>query len=285
MHTIEDSTLMSSERPPDELATTAKETGQSMYGGMRQTLLTGIAITVPLILTLYVFTVALDFVTSALTPFIQLLRWLGVIERIESVELVVFLIDLGIYGLVVDFLTELIVIGVLFGIVFFLGTVGRNQYGERLISAFDLVIAAIPGLGTIYKSFRRMGDVMLGEDGENFQEVKLVECFGDDVFVLGFKTSDSPPTIEDSANHGEMVSLFLPLAPNPITGGFLTYVPKEDVRDIDMTVEEGVRSVLTSGVATAPGQADSRQLGMDDVNFIDGVESLRPGSSGDGDGT
>ena len=70
---------MSSERSPDELATTAKETGQSMYGGMRQTLLTGIAIAVPLILTLYIFTVALDFVTSALTPFIQLLRWLGVI--------------------------------------------------------------------------------------------------------------------------------------------------------------------------------------------------------------
>ena len=82
MHTIEGSTLMSSERPPDELATTAKETGQSMYGGIRQTLLTGIAIAVPLILTLYIFTVALDFVTSALTPFIQLLRWLGVIEQI-----------------------------------------------------------------------------------------------------------------------------------------------------------------------------------------------------------
>ena len=147
MYTIEGSTLMSSEQSPDELATTAKETGQSMYGGMRQTLLTGIAIMVPLILTLYIFTVALDFVTSALTPFIQLLRWLGVIERIESVELVVFLIELGIYRLVIDFLTELIVIGVLFGIVFFLGTVGRNQYGERLISAFDLVIASIPEIG------------------------------------------------------------------------------------------------------------------------------------------
>ena len=227
---------MSSEQSPDELATTAKETGQSVYAGMRETLLTGIAITVPLILTLYVFTLALDFVTSALTPFMELLQWLGVIERIESVQLIVFLIDLGIYRLVVDFLTELIVIGVLFGVVFFLGTVGRNQYGERLISVFDLVIASIPGLGTIYKSFRRMGDVMLGEDGENFQEVKLVECFGDDVFVLGFKTSDSPPTIEESANQGEMVSMFLPLAPNPVTGGFLTYVPKEDVRDVDMTV-------------------------------------------------
>jgi uncharacterized membrane protein len=148
-----------------------------------------------------------------------------------------------------------------------------------------LAIASIPGLGTIYKSFRRMGDVMLGEDGENFQEVKLVECFGDDVFVLGFKTSDSPPTIEDSANQGEMVSMFLPLAPNPVTGGFLTYVPKEDVHDVDMTVEEGVRSILTSGVATAPERADSRQLGMDDVEFIGGVESLTPGSDGDEDGT
>ena len=276
---------MSSEQSPDELATTAKETGQSVYASMRETLLTGIAITVPLILTLYVFTLALDFVTSALTPFIELLQWLGVIERIESVQLIVFLIDLGIYKLVVDFLTELIVIAVLFGIVFFLGTVGRNRYGERLIGVFDLVIASIPGLGTIYKSFRRMGDVMLGEGGENFQEVKLVECFGDNVFVLGFKTSDSPQTIEDGANQGEMVSMFLPLAPNPVTGGFLTYIPKEDVHDVDMTVEEGVRSILTSGVATAPEGVDSRQLTMDDVKFIGGIESLKPGSDGDEDGT
>jgi uncharacterized membrane protein len=70
-----------------------------------------------------------------------------------------------------------------------------------------------------------------------------------------------------------MVSMFLPLAPNPVTGGLLTYVPESNVYDIDMTVEEGVRSILTSGVATGEGVEDQAQLTMDDLKQ---VTDLRP---------
>jgi uncharacterized membrane protein len=125
---------------------------------------------------------------------------------------------------------------------------------------------------------------MLDEGGENFQDIKLVQCFGEDVYVLGFVTSESPETIETSTGHDDMVSVFLPLAPNPVTGGLLADVPESDVYDIDMTVEEGVRSILTSGVATGRGVEESAQLTMDDlkrVTDIDWRESIR---TDDGDG-
>jgi len=260
------------------LASTARETGGSIYDRTQQTLLTGVAITIPLIVTLYVFTVVLDFIGGALDPFIALLRWFGIIEQFERVRFISLLIEVGIYPYVVDFFTELVALIVLFLIVAGVGTVGRNRYGERLIDVFDFAITSIPGVGTVYKSFRRMGDVMLDEGGENFQDIKLVQCFEEDVYVLGFVTSESPPTIEQSTGHEDMVSMFLPLAPNPVTGGLLTYVPESDVYDIDMTVEEGVRSILTSGVATGDGVEDSAQLTMDDlrrVTDLDWRESIR----------
>jgi len=267
------------------LASTARETGGSIYDRTQQTLLTGIAITIPVIVTLYILTVVLDFVSGALDPFIALLRWFGIIEQFERVRFVSLLIEVGVYPYVVDFFTELVALIVLFLLVAAIGTVGRNRYGERLIDVFDFAITSIPGVGTVYKSFRRMGDVMLDEGGENFQDIKLVQCFEEDVYVLGFVTSESPETIETSTGHDDMVSMFLPLAPNPVTGGLLTYVPESDVYDIDMTVEEGVRSILTSGVATGRGVEESAQLTMDDlkrVTDLDWRESIRT-DDGDGD--
>jgi uncharacterized membrane protein len=272
---------MSDPDPPNRsrrLASTARETGGSIYDRTQQTLLTGIAITIPVIVTLYVLTVALDFVSGALDPFIALLRWFGIIEEFERVRFISLLIEVGIYPYVVDFFTELVALIVLFLIVAGAGTLGRNRYGERLIDLFDLAITSIPGVGTVYKSFRRMGDVMLDEGGENFQDIKLVQCFEEDVYVLGFVTSDSPATVENATGHEEMVSMFLPLAPNPVTGGLLTYVPESDVYDVDMTVEEGVRSILTSGVATGEEADASTQLTMDDlrrVTDLDWRESIR----------
>jgi len=267
---------MSSDSDPRDrsrrLASTARETGGSLYDHTQQTLLTGIAITIPLIVTLYVLTVALDFISGALDPFIALLRWFGIIEEFERVRFISLLIDIGIYSYVVDFFTELVALIVFFIIVAAAGTLGRNRYGERIIDYVDLAITSIPGVGTVYKSFRRMGDVMLDEGGENFQEIKLVQCFEEDMYVLGFVTSDSPATIEESTGHDDMVSMFLPLAPNPVTGGLLTYVPESQVYDIDMTVEEGVRSILTSGVATGEDAAGQAQLTMDDIKRVTDLE-------------
>lgn len=253
----------------------AREAGQSLYEGTLDVLLTGVAIIVPLIVTLYVLSVALEFITNALTPFIELLQWLGIIQWFESVALIQLLIDLNIYSLVIDFLTELIAVAVLLGVVVLVGFIGHSHHGERVIGYVDLAITSIPGIGTVYKSFRRMGDVMLDNEAENFQEVKLVQCLDDEMYVLGFETSPSPATVEEVTGHDEMVTLFIPLAPNPVTGGFLTHVPKSRVMDIDMTIEEGVRSILTSGVASGDDSGEATRVTMGDLDQITDIDYLQ----------
>ncbi|WP_410767255.1 DUF502 domain-containing protein [Haloferax sp. DFSO60] len=242
---------------------------------MYNTILTGIAIIIPIVITLYVLRIALDFVRDALNPFVDFLQWAGVIQRFESVEFISLLIELGIYSWVIDFFAELVALVLLFAIVAIVGTVGRNQYGEKIIGVFDFVVSSIPGIGTVYKSFRRMGDVVLDEGNNDFQDVKLVQCFDENVYVLGFQTGESPATIEHSTGHEEMVSMFLPLAPNPVTGGILTYIPKPDVYDIDMTVEEGIRSILTSGVASESEPSNMLNVDMNELRDSERFQDLR----------
>ena len=266
---------MATPDPSDDSSRPARDTVESLYGGTLDVLMTGIAIIVPLVISLYVLTIALDFITSALTPFIRVLRWFGVIAWFRETDLVSVLIELHVYGYVIDFFTEIIAVGVLLGIVVVVGSIGRHRYGEQAIDIVDLALASIPGIGTVYKSFRRMGDVMLDSEAENFQEIKLVQCFGEGVHVIGFETSTSPETVAEAAGHDEMVTLFIPLAPNPVTGGFLTHVPRDRVMDVDMSIEEGVRSILTSGVATGERANERTPVTMGDLEKVTDIDRLQ----------
>lgn len=243
--------------------------------------MTGVAIIVPFVVTLYVLDLALGFVVGALGPFVDLLKWLGMIEAFQRLNFIQFLIEIDVYGQVIGFLGELFAVIVLIAVIVVVGFVGRNRYGERIIDYVDLAIAAIPGVGTVYKSFRRMGDVMLDDGSENFQEVRLVECLGEELYLLGFETGRSPDAAAAATDHEEMVTMFLPLAPNPVTGGFLTYVPRERVIDVDMTVEEGIRSILTSGVASddaAAGPPDPSLADLGRFSDVDALQDVVPGA-------
>ncbi|MFC4553055.1 MULTISPECIES: DUF502 domain-containing protein [Halorussus] len=244
---------------------------ETLWEEMLDVLMTGIAIIVPLVVTIYLIEMGLDFVTDALQPFIRLLEWAGIIQQFERVELISALIELGIYRHVIDFLTEIIAVFILLGGVVLVGSVGQHHYGQRVIGFFDMAISSIPGIGTVYKSFRRMGDVMLDEGAENFKEIKLVQSLDDDMYLLAFETASSPATVEEATGHEEMVTLFIPMAPNPVTGGFLTHVPEHKVYDVDMTIEEGVRSILTSGIAAGDGPG-KQQLTMGDLDQLTDID-------------
>ena len=245
---------------------------ETLWEGTLDVLMTGIAIIVPIVVTIYLVEMGLDFVTDALQPFIRLLEWAGIIQEFERVELIAVLIDLGIYRHVIDFLTEIIAVVILLGGIVLVGSVGRHEYGQRVIGFFDLAVASIPGIGTVYKSFRRMGDVMLDEGAENFEEIKLVQSLDQDVYLLAFETASSPAAIENATGHDEMVTLFIPMAPNPVTGGFLAHVPERNVYDVDMTIEEGVRSILTSGIASGEGAGQRTELTMGDLDQLTDID-------------
>jgi uncharacterized membrane protein len=232
------------EEPTDRLDT--------LYGTFRTALLAGIAVVVPVLITIYIMTIAVGVLSQIVEPFVRVLRGIG-IPGSDSTLFAQFLAFL-----LLAILTILIGLGAIF------------QRGRRAIGYFDVLVERLPGIGGIYKSFRKMSDVLLESGTENFQSVVLVEFPQYDVYTLGFETTETPAQIEAAAGENDMLTLFLPLAPNPVMGGHLAHVPRELVTKVDMSIEEGLRTVVTTGVAVSGSEAAGlTQEEMVELSMID----------------
>ncbi|MFB6084284.1 MAG: DUF502 domain-containing protein [Halorientalis sp.] len=204
---------------------------------LRSALLTGFAVTIPLIVTLLVLGFVVNFLTSTVTPFVGVVNavfgteWLPSIV-IEAAVLAVALLVILVIGLVAE----------------------QSPANGSIERSINQVIARIPGIGSLYRSVDEMSELLLNSDTESFREVKLVEFPDRDSYAVAFVTADTPEVIETATGGDEMTTLYLPMAPNPVMGGHVIHVPNERVFDVDMTVEEGLESIVTSGVAVEGGE-------------------------------
>jgi len=139
-------------------------------------------------------------------------------------------------------------------------------HGVEAADFFHSAVESIPGVGSVYAGFREMSTT-IAQGEESFRDVKLVEYPSRGSYTMAFVTADAPANLEESVGHAEegMISLFLPMGPNPVMGGFVIYVSRDRVYDIDISVEEGLQAIITSGVTVGDpeGTADEplpRQL-------------------------
>ena len=224
----------------------------------KQALLTGFALTIPLFVTLLVIGFVVNSLSNVLDPVVTFaFRLTG--SRLEPSETPAVLV-------------KLVAVVVLFLSVFCIGFVAERRSGPgRIESAFDATMERIPGVGSIYTSFDEMSKMLLDSDTQSFQEVVLVEHPTSDSYTVAFVTASTPEAIERATGNDEMVTLFMPMAPNPVMGGHVIHVPASKVYDVDMTVEEGLRSIVTSGVAI--GETDGQAVLGSDVS---GTEATYP---------
>ncbi|WP_251343604.1 DUF502 domain-containing protein [Haloplanus halophilus] len=229
-------------RPPD---TGALDEYDGVREFVRQAFVTGAAVTLPLIVTLLVLGVVVDFVSKQLDPLV------GLVTRLTGVQPA----SEGALKL----LALLTLLALIFGIgVWTERRPERSGFG----AFFDTLISRIPGVGSLYQSIDEMSGLLLDSDTDSFQEVKLVEFPERGSYAFAFLTADTPDVVRDAAGEEEMLTLFLPLAPNPVMGGYVLHVSEEHVFDVDMTVEEGIQSIVTSGVATGRRSEEELTEGM-----------------------
>ncbi|GAB6880240.1 hypothetical protein JCM17823_25140 [Halorubrum gandharaense] len=245
-------------------------------GRLRQVFFTGVAVIVPLLISLIVLAFAFNFIYDYLDLFSdQILPFspevtapvIGTIEQEVLVELATPLV----------LLTLILLVGLV---------ATSSRYGELAVDYFDYVIEQIPGFGSVYEGFRQMSDVMLESDSQNFQEVVLVEFPTEGVYAVAFVTSETPDSVADPVGKGDMRTLFMPMAPNPVMGGHVVFVPEERIVEVDMTVEEGIRALVTSGVAI--GNADGGHGGLtasdlQELSMVERIEQRFDPASASGD--
>ncbi len=223
----------------------------SLFDVLREATLTGITVVVPLLITIYVLVVLLTFVADVLRPLLKFVS-------ISSIYV------LG--GVTAATVSALILV---------VGFVAHSPMGERAIDNFDQAISRVPGFGTVYRSFRRMGDAMIESDADHFRDVKLLEFPTDGTYTFAFVTAETPEGIENAVGQGSMTTVFLPMAPNPVMGGFVVNVPDDQLVDVDLSLEAAFRGIVTSGVGIDEMKAGSDGLTEEELRRLSGFDAAK----------
>lgn len=139
-------------------------------------------------------------------------------------------------------------LGAILGVVILLitGILAANLLGRRLVGFYEGLLARIPLVRTVYSSIKHFAEVVLSESATSFRKVLLIEYPREGLYSIAFQTSDNADEVQ--AKTGEsIVTVFLPTTPNP-TSGFMLFVPRSRVTELDMTVEEALKLVVSLGV-------------------------------------
>ena len=138
-------------------------------------------------------------------------------------------------------------------VIFLTGLLAANFIGSKLVSLGDAIMARIPLVRTIYTGVKQVTQTLFTPGGQSFRKVLLVEypCRG--VWSVAFQTGEVNREIEGVLNGDPMVSYFIPTTPNP-TSGFFLMMPTKDVIELDMTVDEALKYIISMGVVAPPSR-------------------------------
>ncbi len=212
---------MSSESPIDPSAETP---GPPWRVRLRRILLTGLVTLIPVALTVFILVWLFQVMDGIFAP---------VIDRIIGV----YLPGVHIPGL--GFVLTILV-------VFILGWLSTNVFGSRIIAAFERLIGRIPVAKSVYSATKGVLESLSLDQREAFKRVVLVEYPLEDTYALAFVTGNARwPSVHPRT--ADALLLFLPTTPNP-TSGYLLVLPRDRAIDLPITVEEGIRLVISGGI-------------------------------------
>ena len=136
-------------------------------------------------------------------------------------------------------------------VVFITGIMTANIIGQKLLVFWEGVLWRIPVVKSIYWSIKQVSDTIFSDKGEAFRKALLVQYPREGAWTIAFMTGQPGG---DVANHlkGDYISVYVPTTPNP-TSGFFLMMPKDDVIELDMSVDEALKYIISMGVVSPSG--------------------------------
>lgn len=149
-------------------------------------------------------------------------------------------------------------VGVIVFVIFTLvmGYFTKGLIGRTLVNWGERIVEAMPIIRSIYNAVKQIADTILARTAPTFDRACLVQYPRPGIWAMAFISTTTRGEIGDRlSSKGDMVSIFLPTTPNP-TSGFLLFVPRHDVIELDMTIEDAAKLVISAGLV----YPDSRKL-------------------------
>ncbi len=198
---------------------------------MKKYLITGLLIWIPLVITIWVLKVIFDALDQSLLLLPIELRtesWLGVhIPGLGALMTIVVVLLTGVFA--------------------------TNFFGARLVEVWHDILHRIPVVNSIYSSVKQISDTLFSSSGQAFRKALLVQWPREGMWTIAFLTGTPSGSVRKHIP-ADCLSVYVPTTPNP-TGGYFVIVQRKDVVELDMTVDQALKYVISMGVVPPP---DSR---------------------------
>ena len=221
--------VQSSPRPDEPLA-------DRLQQDLKNDLIAGLLVVIPLATTIWLATTVSRFVLAFLTSIPKQFNPFNTLNPVLQE-----LINLGV-GLLVPLLGILLI-----------GLMARNIVGRWLLEFGEGTLLRIPLAGSVYKTLKQLLETFLQGNSSRFRRVVLIEYPRQGIYAIGFVTGALGASLAADFDD-TMLSVFIPTAPNPTTGWYAV-VPENSVRDIDLSVEDAFRTIISAGIVSPDERA------------------------------
>jgi uncharacterized membrane protein len=196
------------------------EIHKSFLTSLRSTFLRGIGVLIPLGLTYWFFQALLNAIDGILSPLFA--QWLGL--HIPGVGFVAMVL-----------------------IILLVGLLTRNLIGRLVLAWFEDLVRSIPVVRSVYTAIKDLvGAFGMGGKGKTFQQVVMTEYPRKGLYCIGFVTNEMSYSQTGGVKQ-DFLNVYIPNPPNP-TSGFLVLIPRDEAIHLDLSIEEGLKLVLSGGI-------------------------------------
>jgi len=213
-----------------------KRAGTTTWQELKRSLVTGTLVVGPVVVTLFLLWKSFLFLDGILSTVVN-----TVLHYLFGLS---FLAEHTIPGLGLITLILILILS---------GFATRNVIGQWTIGKAQLALTKIPLVNWIYKSIQQISEAILSGRQEVFEKAVLIEYPRKGIYSIGIMTADTSGHLQDRLPE-DCLSIFIPTTPNP-TSGFLLFIPKKDIIEIDIPVEDALKLIISGG--TINYQADN----------------------------
>ncbi|MEM8555808.1 MAG: DUF502 domain-containing protein [Pseudomonadota bacterium] len=199
-----------------------------LLANLRSSFLTGLVVIAPIGLTVYLIWTVVGWVDGFVLPLVP--------SRFNPEQY----IGINLRGVGVIFL-------LLFTIL--VGWIAKGLIGRSLINAAEELVGQMPVVRSIYAGLKQIAETVFAQQETSFDKACLIEYPRKGIWAIGFISTSAKGEISRKGgdNDDDLVSVFVPTTPNP-TSGFLLFFPRKDVQELDMSVEDAAKLVISAGL-------------------------------------
>jgi uncharacterized membrane protein len=205
---------------------------------LRSSFLTGLVVISPVAMTMWLLWTTMGWIDSVVLPLvpdqIQPEKYIGI--NLRGVGLIIFLI-----------FTVLV------------GWIAKGLIGRSLISFAESFVQRMPVVRSVYSGVKQIAETVFAQSERSFEKACLIQYPRKGIWAIGFISTEAKGEVAREAETDDtLISVFVPTTPNP-TSGFLLFFPKSDIIELDMSVEDAAKLVISAGLVY-PGGKDPHQL-------------------------